>query len=174
MYIDKNKGIFLIEILVVIFVTGIIFQVIYIFFNSLNKERSIYLKNLYFNIKISPLSKKIQNSMYEGIDYKIYDISRLDIVIDYSKESLIEGNTLIIENFSIENSELRTVEVYYYNFLSLTTVLGTVDERNIIRLEISGKETILNQIEGVFKMTDYGFSMEGRIKNEEYKKEFKR
>ncbi|MGL5000497.1 MAG: pilus assembly FimT family protein [Cetobacterium sp.] len=174
MYTNKNKGFSLIEIVATLLILTIILQTLYNYFRYINLENKIVLKKIVRKLNIEPVFKAMDNSIYESKTYKIYSLSSITNHIDYSKPTLLEGNTLIIEKYSPSNS---WTEVEIYQQVSLANYIkifyAQKNTKDII-LNVDLGEVILKDIKMIFFIEDFGIKVEGTYKNESYKYELKK
>ncbi|MGL6023970.1 MAG: prepilin-type N-terminal cleavage/methylation domain-containing protein [Cetobacterium sp.] len=174
MYTNKNKGFSLIEIVATLLILSIILQTLYNYFRYINLENKIVLKKIVRKLNIEPVFKAMDNSIYESKTYKIYSLSSITNHIDYSKPTLLEGNTLIIEKYSPSNSWTE-VEIYQQvplaNYIKI--FYAQKNTKDII-LNVDLGEVILKDIKMIFFIEDFGIKVEGTYKNESYKYELKK
>lgn len=172
MYINKNKGTTLVEMIVVFFIITIILQTFYIYIRHINIENKRVFKKIQEKMNSEIIFNKIQNSMYESYTYKIYQYSNMPKVIDYSRESLKEGNMLLIEKYIAYQDETE-IEIYYQTSNLIKSYYGLKNTQNEIR-KIEGGDTILSKVKIRFYLKEYGANVEGFYFSQEYKKELKR
>ncbi|MGL5961075.1 MAG: pilus assembly FimT family protein [Cetobacterium sp.] len=174
MYTNKNKGFSLIEIIATLLILTIILQTLYSYFRYINLENKIVLKKIVRKLNIEPVFKAMDNSIYESKTYKVYSLSSINNYIDYSKPTLMEGNTLIIEKYSPLNSKTE-IEIYHQaplgNYIKIFH--AQKNTKNII-LDMDLGEVILKNIKMIFFIEDFGIKVEGSYKNESYKYELKK
>lgn len=171
MYMDKNKGFSLTEVIFTTLLFSLIFQNLYLYTSTLNKEKSGYLKKIMVKENSELLFIKIQNSMYESLTYKIYKENNLGKIIDFSKPTELEGNSLIIEKYLTE--EKSVAEIYYFDENYMTSMKGEIKNKVII-VEQDSKQKILRKINCKIYLEEYGISIRGRFLNENFKKEIKK
>ncbi|WP_297597847.1 hypothetical protein [uncultured Cetobacterium sp.] len=175
MYIDKNKGFSFIEIVLMTTLLSIVFQNLYLYLNILNKEKILYSKKMSIKMKSDPIFIKIQNSIYESLDYKIYENYRLPNQIDYSQKSKDIGNILIIEKYSfIGEDNYRDAEVYHFSDGVVKSARGKISSKNIVLLELDSMEDILRKINCKIYLEEFGIAIRGNFLNEEFKKDIKK
>lgn len=71
MYIDKNKGFSIVEILSTLVVITIIFQILFYYLKYINIERKIEMNRFRFNKNMKLILESINTSIYESLEYKI-------------------------------------------------------------------------------------------------------
>ena len=174
MYIDKNKGFSIIEILSTLVVITIIFQILFYYLRYINIERKLEMNRFRFNKNMKLILEGINISIYESLEYKIYNLDRVNIYIDYSKPSLDNGNTLIIEKYIPREETYSDIEIYYSEGRTITSFSGKRKRKNEISVELGSRESIIKNLKVNFNLEDYGVSMEGYYLNEKFKKEFKK
>ncbi|MGL5052868.1 MAG: prepilin-type N-terminal cleavage/methylation domain-containing protein [Cetobacterium sp.] len=174
MYTNKNKGFSLIEVMSTLLIITIILQTLYSYLKYVNLENKIILKKLEKKLKVEPVFRGMDNSIYESKTYKIYSLSSINKVIDYSKPSLMQGNTLIIEKYSPFNEESE-IEIYYQaNLTNYVKIFYAQKKIKDLILNIESGEVILKNINTTFYIEDFGVKVEGNYKNESYKYELKK
>ncbi|MGL5051995.1 MAG: prepilin-type N-terminal cleavage/methylation domain-containing protein [Cetobacterium sp.] len=174
MYINKNKGFSLIEVMSTLLIITIILQTLYSYLKYVNSENKIILKKLEKKLNVEPIFKGMDKSIYESKTYKIYNLSSISKLIDYSKPSLMEGNTLIIEKYSPFNEDSE-IEIYYQvNLTNYVEVFYAKKNTKDIILNIESGEIILKSIKTTFYIEDFGVKVKGNYKNESYKYELKK
>ena len=174
MYIDKNKGFSIVEILSTLVVITIIFQILFYYLKYINIERKIEMNRFRFNKNMKLILKSINTSIYESLEYKIYNLEKINVYIDYSKPSLKNGNTLIVEKYIPGEESYSDIEIYYLEDSIITSFSGKYKRKNMINVEIESRENIIKNLKANFNLEDYGVSMEGHYLNEKFKKEFKK
>lgn len=174
MYIDKNKGFSIIEILFTLVIVSVIFQILFYYLKYINIERKIQMNRFRFNKDIKLILEGINTSIYESLEYKIYKQDNINSYIDYSKPSVNNGNILIIEKYIPGEYKFTNIEIYYFEDNIITSFLGKRRRKNEINVELESRENIMKNFKINFKLEDYGVSMEGYYLNEKFKKEFKK
>lgn len=172
MYINKNKGATLLELIVIFFLSTVIFQVLNIYFKYLNIENRRVFIDIQTKLDSDIILKKIQSSFHEASSYKIYEYLNIPRFIDYSKESLKEGNMLVIERY-IPFQDETEVEIYYQTSSNyIVSHYASKKSDNIIR-ELKGGEVILRRMTIRFYLEEFGVTLEGFYFKKEYRKELK-
>lgn len=174
MYIDKNKGFSIIEILFTLIVITTIFQILFYYLKYINIERKLEMNRLHFNRSMKLILEGINTSIYESLEYKIYNLDRIKSYIDYSKPSLKSGNTLIVEKYVPREESYSEIEIYYSEGSTVISFSGKRKRKNEIGVDLESRENIMKNIKVNFSLEDYGVSMEGYYLNEKFKKEFKK
>lgn len=174
MYIDKNKGFSIIEILSTLVIITIIFQILFYYLKYLNIERKLEMNRFRFNKNMKLILESINTSIYESLEYKIYNLEKINVYIDYSKPSLKNGNTLIVEKYIPGEESYSDIEIYYSEDSIITSFSGKYKRKNMINVELESRENIIKNLKTNFNLEDYGVSMEGHYLNEKFKKEFKK
>lgn len=174
MYINKNKGFSITEMLSTLIVITIVFQVLFYYLKYANIERKLEVNRFRFNKDMRLILEGINISIYESLEYKIYNLSRIGISVDYSTPSLNSGNTLIIEKYIPGEDSFTDIEIYFCEGSSITSLIGKRKKKNSISVETDTRETIIRNSKVNFKLEDYGVSMEGYYLNEEFRKNFKK
>lgn len=174
MYIDKNKGFSLLEIIVTMTVTLIILQTLYLYLNKINEMRKESLYRLRFNREVKLILDKIDRALYESLDYKIYNMGDIRGYIDYSISSLESGNTLVVEKYIPLEENYTEIEIYQCRDNSLYSFLGKRKRLNEIGIDNGSRERILKNVRGNFNLEEYGVSLEGYYLDEKLRKEFKK
>jgi hypothetical protein len=173
MYINKNKGFSLIETLSITIVILIILEMAYFYLKYINLEKKKELYRTKYNKNIKLTLNKIENSIYESLDYKIYNLNRVEVYLDYSKPTLKEGNTLVIQKY-IPNLNYTEIEIYLFEENYLSSFSGKKIRINEIEINQGSREKILDKLNILFVLEEYGVSMKGYYLNEIFKKEFKK
>lgn len=174
MYINKNKGFSLIEIISTLVVITVIFQILFYYLKYMNIERKLEINRFRFNKDMRLMLEGINLSIYESLEYKIYNLDKINSYMDYSKPSLNSGNTLIIEKYIPEEESFTDMEVYYCEGSTITSFSGKRKRKNEINVELDSRENIIKNLKVNFNLENYGVSMEGYYLNEKFKKEFKK
>lgn len=174
MYINKNKGFSLIEIIVMLVVSMIIFQSLYFYLKEINfqKKREFYRLNFNKNVKL--VLEKIDTSLYESLEYKIYNLKEIQNFIDYKPESLKSGNTLIIEKYIFSDENYSEIEIYHFIDSSIYSYSGKRKRVGGISVMMESREKILKNLKIKFNLEKYGVSLEGLYLNEKIRKDFKK
>ncbi|WP_432204790.1 hypothetical protein ACQ9ZF_08565 [Cetobacterium somerae] len=173
MYMNKNKGFSIIETLSVTIVVLIILELGYFYLKQINLEKKKELYRTKYNKNIKLTLNKIEKSIYESLDYKIYNLNKIDMYLDYSKPSLKNGNTLIIEKY-IPSVNYTEIEIYLFEENYLSSFSGKKIRINEIEINQGSREKILDKLNILFVLEEYGVSMKGYYLNEIFKKEFKK
>lgn len=174
MYIEKNKGFTILEALSTLVVITIIFQILFYYLKYINIERKIEMNRFRFNKNMKLILESINTSIYESLEYKIYNLERISVYIDYSKPSLKNGNTLIVEKYIPGEESYSDVEIYYSKDSIITSFSGKYKRKKMINVELESRENVIKNIKVNFILENYGVSMEGYYLNEKFKKEFKK
>ncbi|MGL5278378.1 MAG: hypothetical protein ACRC8M_04745 [Cetobacterium sp.] len=174
MYIDKNKGFSIVEILSTLAVITIIFQILFYYLKYINIERKLEMNRFRFNKNMKLILEGINTSIYESLEYKIYNLDKVNFYIDYSKLSLKNGNTLIVEKYVPGEESYSDIEIYYSEGSTITSFSGKRKRKNEIYVELGSRESVIKNLKVNFSLEDYGVSMEGYYLNEKFKKEFKK
>ena len=174
MYINKNKGFSLIEIVTTLTIVMVIFQVIYVYLREINNEKKRELYRFSYNKNIKLILDRIDFSLYESLEYKIYNINEINSYIDYTKPTLKIGNVLIIEKYVPWEEKYTEIEIYYYKLNSLYSFSGKRKRKNEIAVLVGTREKILKNLDINFYLEDYGVSMKGVYLNEQIRKDFKK
>lgn len=174
MYMNKNKGFSIVEVLSTLVVITIIFQILFYYLKYINIERKLEMNRLRFNKNIKLILESINTSIYESLEYKIYNLERINVYIDYSKPSLKNGNTLIVEKYIPGEESYSDIEIYYSEESTIISFSGKYKRKNIINVELESRENVIKNIKVNFSLENYGVSMEGYYLNEKFKKEFKK
>ncbi|MGL4652983.1 hypothetical protein [Cetobacterium sp.] len=170
---NKNKGTTIIEIVVTLFLVTIIFQLIFIYFKYINIENKRVFIDIQTKTQSEIILKKIQDSFYGACSYKIYKYSNVPKLIDYSKESLKEGNMLLIEKY-IPFQEETEVEIYYQTTANyIVSYNGIKNSDNVVR-KIEEGEVVLKKININFYLEEFGVTLEGFYFKKKYSKELKK
>lgn len=174
MYIDKNKGFSIIEMLFTLVVITVVFETLFYYLKYINIERKLEINRFRFNKDMKLLLEGINMSIYESLEYKIYNLKKINVYIDYSKPSLKSGNTLIIEKYIPGEESYSDIEIYYSEDNIVSSFCGNHKRKNKINVELESREKIIENLKINFNLEDYGVSMEGYYFNEKFKKEFKK
>lgn len=174
MYINKNKGFSLVEIIVTLIASILVFQVLYFYLDEINSEKKQNFYRLRFNKDMKLILTKINNSIYESSNYKIYNLFQMNTYIDYTKLSLKKGNTLIIEKYISLEERYTEIEIYHFIDNSIYSFAGKKIRKNEITVFLESRERILKNLNIDFKLEEYGVSMEGFYLNEKIRKDFKK
>lgn len=174
MYIDKNKGFSIVEILSTLIIITIIFQILFYYLKYINIERKLEINRFRFNKDMKLILEGINRSIYESLEYKIYNLDRINIYIDYSKPSLKSGNTLIIEKYIPREELYSDIEIYYSEDNTVVSFSGKRKRKNEISIDLGSRENIIKNLKVNFNLEDYGVSIKGDYLNEKFKKEFKK
>lgn len=174
MYMNKNKGISLIEVVATLSISMIIFQSLYFYLKEINYQKKQEFYRLYFNKNIKLILEKIDRSLYESLDYKIYNLEEIRNFIDFKSESLKSGNTLIIEKYIFLEENYKEIEIYHHIDNSIYSFSGKRKGNGGIGVSMESKEKILKNLKIKFNLEKYGASLEGFYLNEKIQKDFKK
>lgn len=76
MYIDKNKGFSIIEMLFTLVVITVVFETLFYYLKYINIERKLEINRFRFNKDMKLILEGINMSIYESLEYKIYNLKK--------------------------------------------------------------------------------------------------
>lgn len=175
MYINKNKGILLIENLVSLVILVIIFSSLFILYKNLSEDKRSYKNFLINKNNLERVEKFIQQELDISLSYKIMNYTySLPITLYYPEESLEAGNLLLIERGEIINGNVSKKIDGFYCVRDLIQCIPGKKEGDIVYFYREKTEEFEKQfIKGKFVLTDFGIELEGKYRGEEIIIEFK-
>lgn len=158
MYINKNKGITIIEALVSFFIMIIFFQGMYIFSKNLTKNKNIKYREMYIKNKMDIYMYKLQKRVRESYKYRILNIKESDYFIELKDEDV--GNSLVIESYNVEKfPEKEFLEVIYV-FQREKLIIYQGKKSNFkVYIDKNNSEILEENINGKFEKTPFGIKI---------------
>lgn len=173
MYINKNNGKTIVEVIIsMVIISLLMVSLVGIFKILLNvdiKERD----ESYKNITMEKIVLEIEKNMEIAVDFKIINYSfYLPNSFQYPKKSLSKGNILIINHNYLEEHKLKECVSLFYLNQNLLTVFPGFIENGFVFLNKNESTVISKKISGHFLKENYLIILKGEVSTNEFRKEF--
>lgn len=158
MYINKNKGITIIETLVSFLLIAVFFQGVYIFSKSLSKSKNLDYKEMSVRNEVDIYMYKIQKRMKESYRYEILDRNEIDYFLNLN--GVNSGNILVIEEYNKEKYPIKEFlgKIYIFKNKRLEVYQGKKSGENMY-IDKNTLEILQENIEGNFEKTPFGIKI---------------
>lgn len=162
MYINKNRGVSLIEVVCSVVIFSILLQVLYTFFGVISRERDLYLKNFKRNLNRELIFLKIDENLKRESEFKVYTNKNILNIFNYEKKDEDRGEVLIFKVYSPEDGiDMYRAKLYMIENHNLIYKSGKFKD-NIIIIDNSSEEILEKNIEGIFIKREYGVEFYGK------------